>query len=224
MTDPAPPGDVTLASYEAGAQRYVHESARPSESTLTYLDQFADVLGTGTVLELGSGPGADATHLESRGLHVIRTDGAHAFVARLQEAGHDVRQMDVRTADLGGPYDAVLANAVLQHLTREEFLDFLGRARRAVRPSGLLAFTVKEGDGDGWSYAKLGLPRHFTYWREAVVREALADSGWRCLSLSHVAGRLEPWIFVIATAAEQQRARSAERGRLAGNPTLGLEH
>ena len=53
--------------------------------------------------------------------------------------------LDVRTAELGGPYEAILADAVLLHLTREQFADVLRRARCAVVDGGLLAFTLKEG-------------------------------------------------------------------------------
>jgi len=67
--------------------------------------------------------------------------------------------------DFGGPYDAVLADAVLLHVTREQFVDVLQRARHAVASGGVLAITLKEGDGEAWTEAKLGRPRHFTYWR-----------------------------------------------------------
>lgn len=67
---------------------------------------------------------------------------------------------------------------------------------------GWLAFTLKEGDGDGWSNAKLGLPRYFTYWREAAVRSALTSTGWQTLSLEHVTGRVEPWLRIIARVGD----------------------
>lgn len=140
MTDP---GDITLAGYEAGAQRYLEQSALPAPALVAYLDGLAEALGTGHVLELGSGPGWDAAHLEGHGLRVTRTDATPAFVEMLRAAGHDARLLDVRTDNLGGPYDAVLADAVLLHLDRSQFLGLLRRARRAVVESGLLAFTMK---------------------------------------------------------------------------------
>lgn len=193
-------GDVTLASYEAAADVYLQQSPEPGARVRAYLDQLAELVGAGTVLELGSGPGWDASYLESRGPRVIRTDAVNAFVELLRAGGHPATLLDVRVDDFGGPYDAVLANAVLLHLSREQFLDVLGRAHRAVADHGVLAFTLKEGDGDQWSHAKLGLPRHFTYWREADVRRALETNGWRALSLEHVTGRIEPWLFVLARA------------------------
>ncbi len=198
MTDP---GDLTLAAYAAGVQGYLEHSAAPGPAMQTYLDQLAAVVGAGHVLELGSGPGWDAAHLESRGVRVTRTDATRAFVEMLRAAGHDARLLDVRTDALGGAYEAVLADAVLLHLTREQFEDVLGRARGAVVDGGFLAFTVKEGDGGEWSNAKLGLPRHFTYWRESAVRQVLARTGWTVIVLDHVAGRTDPWLYVIARTA-----------------------
>jgi len=191
-------GDVTLDSYDATASVYLEQSAPPGPAVMAYLDAVAGLVGDGTVLELGSGPGWDARYLESRGPRVLRTDGALAFVQMLRAAGHQARLLDVRTDDFGGPYDAVLADAVLLHVPREQFEDVLQRARQAVTSGGVLAITLKEGDGEAWTKAKLGRPRHFTYWREPAVRAALLNSGWQVLSLEHVEGRVEPWLFVTA--------------------------
>lgn len=133
---------------------------------------------------------------------VVRTDAVNASVDLLGADGYPARLLDVTVDDFGGRYDAVMANAVLLHLSREQFVDMLHRARHAVTDQGVLAFTLKEGDGDRWSRAKLGLPRHFTYWREPDLRSALETNGWQVLSLEHVTGRVEPWLFVVARADE----------------------
>ena len=162
MTDPA---DATLAAYQNRAQEYLRGSARPAPELIAYLGRFARLTRPGPVLEIGSGPGWDAGYLEGHGVQVIRTDATPAFVSLLRAAGHHARLLDARTDPLGGPYQGILANAVLHHLNRDQFEDVLRRARTAVTASGVLGFTVKEGDGAAWSEHKLGLPRHFTYWR-----------------------------------------------------------
>jgi SAM-dependent methyltransferase len=194
-------GDVTLATYEAAARRYREQSPSPSSVFATFLDRLVSLVGTGRVLELGSGPGRDADYLESRGVHVSRTDATAAFVEMMRADGHEARLLDVRTDDLGGPYDAVLAFAMLLHLTRDEFGDVLRRARAAVVQGGILAFTVKEGDGEGWTDARLDLPRHFTYWREPAVRAELARAGWQVLSIDHVSGSVEEWLYVVCSSS-----------------------
>lgn len=197
----ADPNDTTLATYQASADRYIEDTIRQPPALLAYLDRFAGLAGQGHILELGSGPGWDAGYLEQRGIQVTRSDATSAFVERLRAAGHDARLLDIRSGDLGGPYDGVLANAVLLHLSRDQFRDALRRMRQAVTAGGLLAVTLKEGDGEQWSTARLGLPRHFTYWREAALRHALQDSGWDITFLAHVAGRADQWLQLIARAA-----------------------
>ena len=193
----------TLESYRAAAATYVEHSTRPGAQVRAYLDQFAGLVGTGTVLELGSGPGWDAAYLEAHGPVVLRTDAVEFFVESMRKDGHRAEQLDILDGDYGGPFDAVLANAVLLHLTRPQFRRALTCARLAVVDDGTFAFTLKEGDGEAWSTAKLGLPRYFTYWREPAVRRELAAAGWRVLSLDHVQGRDEPWMFVLARAMTQ---------------------
>lgn len=193
-----PLDDVTLASYQAGAGRYAERTPALGPHLSAYLDSLTALLPAGaTVLEVGSGPGRAATYLESTHLSVRRTDATPAFVEMMHADGHDASMLDVRTDDLGGPYDAILATAVLLHLTRGEFETFLHRAHAAITPGGLLAFTVKEGDGSQWTTEKLDLPRRFTYWREPALRTLMANARWTPLSVTKVRMN-QSWIFVIA--------------------------
>ncbi len=63
-------------------------SAEPTRDRAAFLDRFARLAGAGPVLEIGSVPGHDADYLEERGVHVIRTDAAGAFVDLLPAGGH----------------------------------------------------------------------------------------------------------------------------------------
>lgn len=195
----ADPVDVTLSTYEAGADAYRRHDPPLQGPLLAFLDALVDKLRPGAVLlEFGTGTGRDALYLESCGLTVHRSDATESFLELLRADGHEARKLDIRTDPLGGPYDGVYANAVLLHLKRDDLPRVLVRARHAVGEGGLLAFTLKEGDGEGWSAAKLDLPRHFTYWRAPEVLSVLAETGWTVLSLDRVPGRLEPWLYVLA--------------------------
>ncbi|MGV0156508.1 hypothetical protein ACSW29_24540 [Rhodococcus sp. GB-02] len=104
---------------------------------------------------------------------MTRTDGALAFVEMMRAQGFTAEVLDMRTEQFNGTYDAVVANAVLLHLRRDEFEVVARKSRGVVSAEGLLAFTVKKGDGTSWSNAKLGLPRHFTYWQDSQLRQVL---------------------------------------------------
>lgn len=192
------PTDATLAAYGAAAPLYVAQSARPPTSVLAYLDRIAELLHDGHVLELGSGPGWDADHLEKQGVRVTRSDATPEFVDRLRDAGHDALLLDVRSDDLGGPYDGILADAVLLHLPREHVEAVLQRCRNTVRPGGILGVTLKEGHGSEWTQEKIGLPRYFAYWQQGPLRDVVARTGWAVLSLERAPGRTGSWLQVIA--------------------------
>jgi cyclopropane fatty-acyl-phospholipid synthase-like methyltransferase len=128
---------------------------------------------------------------------VRRTDGTPAFVDMMRSEGFEAHVLDLRSDDLGGPFEAIPAVAVLLHLDRAQFETFLYRAHAALTHRGLLAFTVKEGDGSAWTTEKLDLPRFFTYWREPGLRELMARTGWTPLVVDRIASN-DPWIFVIA--------------------------
>ena len=195
------PQDATLSAYERGAARYAERtSAEPSPLA----DDLLALVSPGAhVLELGSATGRDAAALESAGLVVDRTDGAVAFVAALRAGGHAARVLDVRADDFGGPYDAVFANAVLLHVPRPALPGVLATAHRACRPGGVLVASFKKGAGAGWSDAKLDDPRHFTYWTEDDLREALRTAGWHAEHIfeSTRPGAIERWITAIARNA-----------------------
>ena len=49
--------------------------------------------------------------------------------------------------------------------------------------------SLKEGDGEEWSvHGHVREPRRFVYWREAPLRAALTDAGWRVRG-AHARGR-----------------------------------
>jgi SAM-dependent methyltransferase len=196
-----------LAAYQADAAAYAAGMPALPDNLRRLLDAFAARVGDGgRVLEIGSGPGRDALELETRGLVVRRTDITPAFVALLRASGHQADVLDPLVDDLGvpaGAYDGVWCNAVLLHLAREEMPVVLARLRAVTRPGGTLAVSLKEGDGEGWStHGHVAGARHFTYWREDPLREALTGAGWAVDGVAHRRGLRDPWLEVLATAQE----------------------
>lgn len=192
------PGDDTLAAYRSTAAAYLEHSGRPAPEVVAYLARFAELTRPGPVFEIGSGPGWDAEHLEQDGVQVVRSDATPEFVELLRAAGHEARTIDVRRDDLGGPYPGVLADAVLLHLTRDQFGHALRRCHDAVEPGGVLGLTLKEGDGEEWTTEKIDHPRYFAYWREPELRDRLDQAGWRVVDLQRTVGRQASWLLVIA--------------------------
>jgi SAM-dependent methyltransferase len=193
----------TLSAYEQGAVAYIEGSKQPLAHE-SYLDSIVALAPReARVLELGSGPGEDALSFEKRGLRVSRTDGALSFVERLRASGFQAEVLELTTDDFGGPFDVVFAHAVLHHLTDVQFSAVIAKAAGALAPAGLLAFTVKEGDGEEWTTAKVGRPRFFNYWREGALRAELRAGGFDPISVEHVQHRSKPWLYVLGRRAQR---------------------
>ena len=201
---------ATVAAYEQDATAYAQQAQPMHPDLVGMLDHFVLLLGAGSepsVLEVGSGPGRDAAALEERGVRVRRTDVTEAFVRLLRDQGYAADRLDPVVDDLGGPYDGAYASAVLLHLGRSDCATVLRRLRSAVRPGGVLALSLKEGDGAGWSqHGSIERPRWFTYWRAGPLVSLLASTGWQVERLDRRPGGVGPessWLHVLATAAEQ---------------------
>ena len=189
------PGDVTtsanhrtVGSYERIARDYADDTAPGPDGTGDFSGEalrrlVAVVPEGGTALEVGSGPGWDADFLEAQGVAVRRTDVTQAFLDLQAARGKAVERLDVTTDDLGGPYDAVLALAVLQHVERAQLPAVLGRVAGALRPGGAFLVSVREGDGDQWEVGDSGNPYFTVHWREPDLCDVLEDAGlvleWR---------------------------------------------
>lgn len=193
---------AVVDAYDAQADAYVEATATFSEQVRERLEAFVAAIGEGgRVLEIGSGGGRDALALEERGVRVRRTDVTPAFVDLLRGQGHEADLLDPLVDDLGGPYDGVWANASLLHVDRADLPVALLRLAEATRPGGVLALSVKEGDGEVWStHGTISAPRRFVLWREPGLSEALAAARWAVDDVQHRPGlRGETWLMMRAS-------------------------
>lgn len=140
------------------------------------------------ILEIGSANGRDADYIESRGYTVERTDAVTGFVELLQLHGHQARRLNALTDDFGGPYELIFADAVFVHFTSFELMRILASVRRSLSPNGLLAFSLKEGDGSELKIIKLTAPRFFQYWKEDAMHALLAECGYKVVSFKKFRG------------------------------------
>jgi len=178
----------TIDSYERIAREYADDTAPDSSGAAEFsgegLRRLVDAVPAGgTVLEVGSGPGWDADFVESQGVAVRRTEVTNAFIDFQAERVRHVEKLDVTSDELGGPYDAVMALAVLQHVDRAQIPALLHRVAAALRPGGVFLVAIREGVGERWEVGDSGNPYFTVLWTESAFRTLLGDAGlgveWR---------------------------------------------
>lgn len=191
----------TIAGYENCAREYAAAVERnPTGVGEAALRRLAGGLPRGArALEIGSGPGWDADFLETLGVAVDRTDATAAFRAVQAERGRAVAALDVIEDALPGPYDAVVALCVLQHVERTRFDDVLRKIAGALHPGGLFLASLREGEGDDWEHGESGDYR-LVLWSAHALRERLAAAGFDVTREARHRGNGD-WIYLVARRA-----------------------
>ena len=174
---------VTIQSYNEHINEYIEKDSSDDVRTLAYwpgVQYFLDKLQKGQeILEIGSGTGADARRIESRGFRVQRTDVAEAFLGHMRSNGCDARHFDVLEGAYGSPQHAIFANAVFLHFTQEQFRVALAHVLEILDGGGLFCMGMKLGDFEGWREKGLSGKRYFRFWELKDLQAELAKTGFR---------------------------------------------
>jgi 2-polyprenyl-3-methyl-5-hydroxy-6-metoxy-1,4-benzoquinol methylase len=194
----------TLAAYEACVPQYLASAPLVLPPVLVeWLETVLAPYPRARVLEIGSGPGKIAEHLIERGHEVTLTDATAAFVEHLREQGHPAQSFNVLTDPVPKGHQIILANAVFLHLTRPQLASTLSHLLAGLPDGGRLAFTVKQGEGEEWSTAKLGVARYFCYWQPGPLHDLVMAAGFTSVQVTHwAAGSGQPFLAVIADAGQ----------------------
>ena len=195
MSDPE-----TLAFYAAQTEAYrkMAEGYRNAQ-----LDAFMATLPPGArVLDLGCGPGQDSRALVQAGFGVLAMDASPEMIR--QAAMHPGVETRLGTfADLSdtAAFEGVWASFSLLHAPRAEFPAHLSAIRRSLKPGGLLALSMKIGQGEGRD--RLG--RFYAWYSEAELAALLTAAEFRVSHVHHghstgMAGTHDPFVTITAHA------------------------
>lgn len=191
----------TIESYNAHIQEYIDGTPHEVLGVVKdWLDgSLADVPKDARILEFGSAFGRDAKYLAGLGYTVECTDATPAFVDLLQQKGFDAKVLNAITDELPQGLDFVLANAVLLHFNRDEAVLVIKKVFDSLNTNGKFAFTLIQGEGEGWSEKKLGAPRFFCYWTEPQIRDVLESTGFGDVEISgDKAAANATWLQIVA--------------------------
>lgn len=194
--------DITLQTYDLKMQEYIDNTPQQiNDAEQPWIDSALDLIPQGgSILELGSGFGRNAGYINEKGFELTCTDAVPRFVELLRNKGLDAKILNVLKDDLGQNYDMVFANGVLVHFTAEETEVVLDKIHQALKSGGILAFSIKQGEGDEWTKEKLGAPRYFQYWQLDQLKEIVKAHGftWIKATAGETSLKNASWLYVIA--------------------------
>ena len=165
--------DRTLAHYDASAESFWqgtrdHDVRQNIAALLRHLEG----PGPFAILDLGCGPGRDLAAFRDLGHEAIGIDGAARFVAMARAySGCEVWQQNLLALALPeARFDAIFANAVLQHVPASELPRVLLELRAALCPRGVLFSSIPRGHGEeGWSSGRYSVYHEPARWQRHGV-------------------------------------------------------
>jgi 2-polyprenyl-3-methyl-5-hydroxy-6-metoxy-1,4-benzoquinol methylase len=155
------------------------------------------------ILDFGCGPGYEAMRLHDLGADVVGIDisAKSIEIARLKNPACEFLKMDFHAIDQSiGCFDGVLASGSLIHVEPERMSGVLSSIRNLLRPGGVLAALVRDGNGSikrqqvagghtmewiAWRYTSEVFTMYcnandLRFIRDGVLDEVLLNAGWRC--------------------------------------------
>lgn len=159
------------------------------------IDTFAKVLPRqSTLLEIGSGPGADWNILKEM-YKVTGSDTSPEFLKHLKltnPKGTFVK-LDAATLDVNQKFDGIYSNKVLHHLKTDELIHSIKRQAEVLNSNGIICHSFWKGEG---TEVFKGL--FVNYHTEQDLRN-LFDSYFDIISITHYAEfETDDSIYMIA--------------------------
>ncbi len=150
-----------------------------------------------TILELGMGAGIDFDIL-SRKYSVIGTDNSPIFIEdyKREHPSADVRVVNATSIKIDERVDCVFSNKVLQHLTKNDFIESLSQQKKVLKDAGVVFMTLWYGeyreeimfDGE----------LRFSYYTEADI-ESIVKGKYEILSMERYSemGECDSMVVVL---------------------------
>ena len=178
----------TIRTYDNVAQQYFerNKDRSPVEHQLARFRELLKEQGVEHLpaLDIGCGPGFDASSLRARGLNCIGVDLSMSMLeAGKQHFEGDYILSDMRRLPIAKKIGGLWVCASLLHLTREEAPQAIAEFARVLAPKGLLCLSVKEGSGERWTDAPYGgdARRFFTLFNPEELDDMIVSAGFQIL-------------------------------------------
>ena len=162
----------TIEYYNKNAEKYTETTLHADVSAL-YEHFVSKIKKPASILDLGCGSGRDSKYFLDAGYRVTAIDGSRELCQIASELiQQPVRQLLFEDLDYHEEFDAVWACASLLHVPKSEIHDIMRKVCEALKPDGILYFSVKYGTEE----RTVG-ERSFSDYTEADIPWLLKDTG-----------------------------------------------
>ncbi len=171
----------TIETYNQLAEEYDEETSDFWERfPRTFIDSFANGVGSGKILDVGSGPGRDGLLLKDKGLEVVCLDASSAMVELSKQRGLTSVIGDFLDLPFENQsFDGVWAYTSLLHIPKTDIGRALTEISRVLKPQGVFGLGLIEGDTESYRESSgVNQPRWFSYFTQKEIEDLLEKHGF----------------------------------------------
>lgn len=191
----------TIETYDQLAHEYDQETVDFWDRfPRSAIDLFAEEVGTGTVLDVGSGPGRDGLLLQEKELRVVCVDASEAMVKISTERGLETVQADFLKLPFDdNTFDGVWAYTSLLHVRKSEINTAFSEIRRVLKVNGVIGLGLIEGDGESYRESSgVNQPRWFAYYTKTELEQLLQQHSFEVTHFESWMPRSKNYMHFIA--------------------------
>lgn len=170
----------TINTYNKMADKYDEETVDFWDLfPQTFINKFAEFSGD-KIIDIGSGPGRDALLLQKAGKDVTCLDASEAMVKISSEKGFDSILASFDNLPFKDEsFDGVWSYTALLHVPKKSVNISLKEIFRVLKPSGVFALGLIEGDFDGYRESSgVNMPRWFSFYEKDEVERLCRGCGF----------------------------------------------
>jgi len=190
--------------------RIAHDYAKDHEKDTWGYDLLDELIrsvnNTGTILDVGCGPGFECAYVVKSGRAVVGIDFSPEMI---REATRRYPAISFRVADMTSldfapdSFDAVIARSSLHHVQKSQTPGVLLAIRRVLKKGGMIYVSVKKGSGTsvekecdyGYKYK-----RFYAYFEEEELAQLLNDAGFAVEKVNIIHGANSQRLQFLARA------------------------
>lgn len=190
----------TIQAYNQQAQEYDTETIDFWDLfPRTFFDKFCQLV-TGSVLDIGSGPGRDGLILKQNGLKVTCLDASAAMVEICKTRGLETVIGDFNNLPFSDQaFDGVWAYTSLLHVSKSEVPKVLLEIRRVLKNDGVFGLGLIEGEMEGYKISSsISMPRWFSFYTRSEVESLLDKFGFKIVYFEQFKPRSKNYLNFIA--------------------------
>ena len=175
--------NVTIDAYDKYAHNYDESVAEFWDKfPRDFVGKFAELAPGKRVLDVGSGSGRDALLLRDHEFEVVCQDGSREMIAMTDALGFESHHMAFADMDFEPEsFDAIWAYTSLIHIPSDDARQMIQRLRTYLRPRGVFAIGVIEGDSAGMVDHRTmpGNPRYFKKYSSDELKQLIEPFGFK---------------------------------------------